>query len=60
MKRSVLAVVDDCLLDLHLQHPPLERAHYTGELRYPGPEGEVVERISLDCIALFDLGGGCQ
>jgi hypothetical protein len=55
--RQEVRPVDNCVLDLHVPHPEVERAHYAGELHYPGPQGEVVERIAVDCVSITTVGG---
>lgn len=37
-----------------MNHLPVERARYQGELRYSGVGGEHVERISIDCTTLYE------
>jgi len=48
---------DNCVLSIIVNHPPVERARYEGELRYPGPTGEKSETLSLDCMTVEDFGG---
>lgn len=55
--RQDVRPAENCVLDVHVLHPAVERAHYAGELRYPGPDGEVVETIAVDCVSAFDVGG---
>lgn len=55
--RQDVRPANNCVLDVHVLHPAVERAHYAGELHYPGPEGEIVEKIAVDCVSVFDVGG---
>lgn len=48
---------DDCVLSIVVDHPPVEHAHYEGELRYPSGLGEQHETLALDCTTVDDFGG---
>ncbi|MGH9000637.1 MAG: hypothetical protein ACRDY7_14760 [Acidimicrobiia bacterium] len=47
----------DCVLSLRMEHLPVERARYDGELHYPGPDGDKVERISIMCTSAIEVSG---
>jgi hypothetical protein len=48
---------DSCVLSIVVPHPPVEHAHYEGELRYPAATGQKHETLALDCTTLEDFGG---
>jgi len=48
---------ESCVLSIVIDHPPVERARYEGELRYPSGAGEQHESLALDCTTVEDFGG---
>lgn len=48
---------DNCVLSIVVEHPPVERARYEGQLRYPSGLGEQHETLVLDCTTVDDFGG---
>jgi hypothetical protein len=48
---------DYCALSIVVPHPPVEHAHYEGELRYPAAAGPKHETLALDCTTVEDFGG---
>lgn len=49
--------VDNCVLSLRMDHLAVEHARYEGELRYPGPGGEQIERMAIECTSLYEASG---
>lgn len=48
-----------CSIRVELEHLPLDRAHYTGEITFPGPDGERAARFDAECRSLV-VTGGCD
>lgn len=49
--------VRQCDIELVLEHPSLELAHYQGEITYPGPNGNESQRFAAWCGTVAGLSG---